>query len=243
MIHEQVRREVAEAARQMVLRGLAHGTSGNVSARIGRDFFAVTPTGTDHASLAVADIVVLDAAGRIVDGRLAPTSEVPMHLGVYAARPDVGAIVHTHSDYATTFSILREPIRAAHYLLAFAGPSVPCAEYATYGTPRLAANAVAALAGSRATLLANHGVLAVGPDLRMALTVAESVEVVAGLYYRARLLGVPHILDDAEMARVAELFRTYGQPAEGAGASEGAEGAGASGDGRVPESGAPVPDP
>ncbi|MDA8203485.1 MAG: class II aldolase/adducin family protein [Chloroflexi bacterium] len=212
MIHEQVRHDVAGTARQMVLRGLAHGTSGNVSARIGPDLFAVTPTGTDHASLAPEDIVVLDATGRIVAGRLRPTSEVPMHLGVYLARPDVGAIVHTHSDYATAFSILREPIPAAHYLLAFAGPSVPCAEYATYGTPELAANAVAALAGSRATLLANHGVLAVGPDLRTALTVAESVEVVAGLYHRARTIGEPRLLDAAEMARVATLFTTYGQP-------------------------------
>ncbi len=214
MLYEDMRSSVAETARQMVLKQLAHGTSGNISARIGEDLFAVTPTGTDHLSLRAEDIVILNATGEIIDGRLKPTSEVPMHLSVYERRPDIRAIVHTHSDFATTIAVLGEDLPAVHYLLAFAGNRVPCARYATYGTPELADNAVAALGEGRAVLLANHGVLAVGPDLSTALTVAEAVEIVAGLYWRARQLGQPNVLDDDEMARVAKAFTTYGQPAE-----------------------------
>jgi len=213
MINEPARREVAATARLMVQKGLARGTSGNISARIGQDLFAVTPTGTDHLSLGPEDIVVLDSTGCVVEGALRPTSEVPMHLATYRLRPDVAAIVHTHSEYATTFAVLGEGIEAVHYLLAHAGPRVPCAPYATYGTPELAANAVATLGRGGAVLLANHGVLAVGRSLAAALTVAEAVETVAGLAYRARLLGRPNVLSDEEMARVADAFRTYGQPA------------------------------
>ena len=216
MLHELVRREVAETARQMVLRGLARQTSGNVSARADDGLFAVTPTGMDHARLTAADIVVLSADAQVVDGLRAPTSEVPMHLSVYREREDVAAIVHTHSDFATTFAVLGEEIPAVHYVLGFAGARVRCAPYATYGTKDLAANCLPALGGNNAVLLANHGVLAVGRSLVEALTVAESVEVVAGLYYRARSIGTPQVLSDEEMARVMDAFSTYGQPTRGA---------------------------
>lgn len=211
MRFEQVRREVAEGARQMVLHGLARMTSGNVSARADDGLFAVTPTGMDHATLDPEDIVVVDAAERVVDGSLKPTSELPMHLAVYAHRADVGAIFHTHSDMATTFAVLGEDLPAVHYILGLAGKRVRCAAYATYGTPQLAASCLEALADSNAVLLGNHGVLAVGPDLATALRVAEAVEITAGLYYRARCIGKPNVLGDEEMARVMEAFSTYGQ--------------------------------
>lgn len=212
MRDEEIRRAVAETARQMSLRGLTHGASGNVSARIGDGVFAVTPTGMPHATQAAADVVLVDGAGNTVDGTRRPTSELPMHLSVYRHRPDVGAVVHTHSDMATTFAVLGENLPAVHYVLGFAGPRVLCAPYATYGTQELGANALEALGDRYAALLGNHGVLAVGPSLGAALTVAESVEVVAGLYWRARCIGSPRVLDDEEMERVMRAFASYGQP-------------------------------
>ncbi len=220
MLYEGVRREVAEGARQMVLRGLSHMTSGNVSARAGEGLFAVTPTGMDHASLTPEDIVIVDVDENVVDGFRKPTSEVPMHLSVYKVRPDVGGIFHTHSDMATTFAVLGEDIPAVHYILAFAGKRVRCAPYATYGTRDLAGNALKYLGESNAVLLGNHGVLAVGPTLAVALSVAEAVEITAGFYYRARCVGKPKILSNSEMGRVITAFSTYGQPKEAAAAVE-----------------------
>ncbi len=211
MRSEDVRRAVAETSLAMVDRRLPPGTSGNVSARAGA-LIATPPTGVDHARLRAADIVLVDGRGAVVEGELAPSSEVPMHLAVYAARPEVAAIVHTHSDHATTLAVLGEDLPAVHYTLAFAGRRVRCAPYATYGTEALAGAALDALGEASAVLLGNHGLLAVGPSLAAALNVAEVVEVVAGYYLRARAVGTPRVLDDEEMTRVMEAFKTYGQP-------------------------------
>lgn len=212
MRFETVRRDVADASRGMVERRLSPGTSGNVSARAGGGLIAITPTGVDHARLAAADIVLVDAKGAVIEGDLAPSSEVPMHLAVYAARPDVQAVVHTHSEQATTLAVLGEDLPPVHYTLAFAGRRVRCAPYERYGTPALAAAALEALGEANAVLLGNHGVLAVGASTAAALNVAEVVEVVAGYYLRARVVGMPRVLDDEEMTRVMEAFKTYGQP-------------------------------
>ena len=138
-----------------------------------------------------------------------------MHLAVYSARPDVGAVVHTHSVFATTFAVLGEELPAVHYALAWAGRRVRVAPYATYGTPAIATGCVATLGEDGAVLLANHGVVAVGPGLDAALEVAEAVEYTAELCWRARALGTPAILPDEEMDRVADAFGSYGQPARG----------------------------
>jgi L-fuculose-phosphate aldolase len=207
---EELRAAVATAALSLLEAGLVRGTSGNVSARDG-DLVAVTPTGVDYRRLDPTSVPVVDLDGRVVDGGLAPSSELPLHLAVYRARPDVGAVVHTHSRSATTFAVLREELPAVHYLLARAGRRVRVAPYATYGTGELAGACVAALAGDAAVLLANHGVVAVGPDLDRALLVAEAVEEVAELCWRARCLGTPVVLPDAEMDRVARAFEGYGQ--------------------------------
>ena len=210
---ERLRLEVAEGARQLLDRGLVRGTSGNLSARSG-GLVAVTPTGVGYRHLEPEQVTVIDLAGAVVDGRLRPSSEVPMHLAVYRARPDVGAVAHTHSVFATTFAVLGEELPAVHYLLAWAGRRVRVAPYASYGTPAIARGCVEVLGGDGAVLLANHGVVAVGADVAGALVVAEAVESTAELCWRARLLGTPAVLPDAEMDRVAEALRCYGQPAE-----------------------------
>jgi len=206
----ELRSAVATAALSLMEAGLVRGTAGNVSARAG-ELVAVTPTGVDYRRLDQGSIPVVELDGRVLDGGLAPSSELPLHLAVYRARPDVGAVVHTHSVFATTFAVLGEELPAVHYLLAHAGRRVRLAPYATYGTGELAHACVAALATDGAVLLANHGVVAVGPGLDRALLVAEAVEQVAELCWRARCLGTPVVLPDAEMDRVARAFERYGQ--------------------------------
>jgi L-fuculose-phosphate aldolase len=206
----ELRSAVASAALRLVEAGLLRGTAGNLSARSG-GLVAITPTGVDYRRLDRGSVPVVDLDGRPVDGELAPSSELPLHLAVYRARPDVGAVVHTHSVFATTFAVLGEELPAVHYLLAHAGRRVRLAPYGTYGSGALADACVAALAGDGAVLLANHGVVAVGPDLDRALLVADAVEQVAELCWRARCLGTPVVLPDEEMDRVARAFARYGQ--------------------------------
>jgi L-fuculose-phosphate aldolase len=207
---EARRAAVATAALRLWEAGLVRGTAGNISARDG-DLVAVTPTGMDYRRLDHGSVPVVDLDGRVVDGGLAPSSELPLHLAVYRARSDVGAVIHTHSTFATTFAVLGEELPAVHYLLAHAGRRVRVAPYATYGTGELGGACVAALAADRAVLLANHGLVAVGSGLDRALLVAEAVEEVAELCWRARCLGTPVVLPDAEMDRVARAFERYGQ--------------------------------
>jgi L-fuculose-phosphate aldolase len=210
-VHTELRGAVAAAALRLLEGGLLRGTAGNLSARSG-GLVAVTPSGVDYRRLDPGSVPVVDLDGRQVEAPLAPSSELPLHLAVYRARPDVGAVVHTHSRFATTFAVLGEELPAVHYLLAHAGRRVRVAPYATFGSGELADACVAALAGDRAVLLANHGVVAVGADLERALLAAEAVEEVAELCWRARCLGAPVVLPDAEMDRVARAFEGYGRP-------------------------------
>jgi L-fuculose-phosphate aldolase len=207
----ELRGAVAGAALRLFEAGLLRGTAGNLSARAG-GLVAVTPTGVDYRRLEAGSVAVVGPDGRQVEGELAPSSELPLHLAVYRARPDVGAVVHTHSRFATTFAVLGQELPAVHYLLAHAGRRVRVAPYATFGSGELADACVAALAGDRAVLLANHGVVAVGSDLERALLAAEAVEEVAELCWRARCLGTPAVLPDEEMDRVARAFEGYGRP-------------------------------
>lgn len=207
-----------EAARRAVVRWSAElasmtpGTTGNLSVRAGEQF-AITPTGVAYDELDAGDVSVVTLEGNHVEG-LAPSSETPMHRGTYEAA-GVGAIVHTHSPWATTLSTLGEPVPPVHYMVALAGPEVPVAAYATYGTTELAENAVAAMerAESRACLLANHGLLASGPDAEAAFEVARAVEATARVYCQASAsgLGEPKRLPDAEIEAVARKFESYGQ--------------------------------
>jgi L-fuculose-phosphate aldolase len=177
--------------------------------RIG-DGFLVTPSGMACDALVEADLVEVTPTGEPRPGPRRPSSEWPLHLEVYRHRADVAAVVHAHPVFATTIACLREDLPAVHYMLAISGAAVVrCAEYATFGTVALARNAVAALQGSQACLLANHGLVAVGGGIDAALRVATEVEAVAELAWRARQVGTPVILDDTEMARVLEKFRGY----------------------------------
>jgi L-fuculose-phosphate aldolase len=208
------RAAVAQACRELLATGLVRGTSGNVSVRdAASGTIAITPTGLGYTGMRGSDVAVLSADGEQLDGDLRPTSEVALHLGIYRARPDVGAVVHTHSMFATTFAVLGEQIPAVHYLIVRAGESVPVAPYARYGTAELAESCVRTLGSGFAVLLANHGVVAVGADLAAAMMVAEAVEYTAELAWRARQLGTPQVLDAGQLAAARAAFASYGQQA------------------------------
>jgi L-fuculose-phosphate aldolase len=206
------RKQLLETAQRMAARGLAPGTSGNVSLRLDDGGMLITPSGVPYDTLEREDLVEVDARGEARSGRR-PSSEWRLHRELYLARRDAGAIVHTHSSKATALACLRRGIPAFHYMVAIAGGNdVRCAEYATFGTAELAASAVAALTARRACLLANHGVVALGSTLPAALRIAEEIEVLAAAYLTALSVGEPIVLDDAEMARVHERFTGYGLP-------------------------------
>lgn len=209
MSADALRSAVAHTARRMSESGLSAGTSGNVSART-EGGMLVTPSAVPYAQVGAGDIVLMDLEGRILEGERKPTTEWPMHAALYGARPDAGAVVHAHAPFCTTLATLRRDIPAFHYMVAVAGgDSIRCARYATFGTPDLAGNAVAALEGRSACLLANHGMVALGASPDAALELAAEVEALAELYWRALQIGEPVLLTDREMAEALERFRDY----------------------------------
>jgi L-fuculose-phosphate aldolase len=190
---------------------LNRGKSGNISARIDKGFL-VTPTGLAYESMQPGDVVAMKQDGTAHGARL-PSSEWRFHRDIYAARREVGAIVHAHSPFATSIACLGRDIPPFHYMIAVAGgKDIRCAAYATFGTQQLSDHALRALEGRKACLLANHGMIAVGTSLSAALALAVEVEALAEQYWRALQIGTPNVLSDAEMEIVLEKFRTYGQP-------------------------------
>ncbi|WP_321371971.1 L-fuculose-phosphate aldolase [uncultured Desulfuromusa sp.] len=197
---------------KLIRSGLTTGSGGNLSILSRKDnLIAISPSGIDYHEMTIADVVIVDRAGRKVEGALKPSSELGFHLALYSAREDITSVVHTHSVYATTIACLHWEIPAVHYLVAFSGDKVPLAAYATFGSEALADNIIAAIGDYNAVLLANHGLVAVGHDLDNAFNTAEEIELVARIYYQAKSLGDPVLVGAEEMKIVAEKFRSYGQ--------------------------------
>jgi L-fuculose-phosphate aldolase len=210
----RLRAEIVRVAQALDAAGFCPSKSGNVSARLG-DGLLITPSGLPYARMDPADLIALDLDGRVRSGAGAPSSEWPFHTTIYQARPEAGAVVHTHSPRATALACARRGIPAFHYMIALAGGhDIRCADYATFGTQELADNALRGLEGRKAVLLANHGVIALGATLAGAHAVAAEVENLAGQYLAILASGLePVILDDEEMARVQEKFSGYGKVA------------------------------
>lgn len=209
MKYEALRREIIDTCIFMNATGVNQGTSGNISVRVDEGFL-ITPSAVAYEAMQPDDIVLMDFAGSS-SGARRPSSEWRFHRDIIAEKPDVGAVVHLHSMYCTTLSILRREIPAVHYMIAAAGgPTIPCVPYVTWGTQELADLIVAALRERRACLLANHGMVCVGPTLKKAAWLAVEVETLAEQYWRALQIGAPHILPDDEIARMIEKFETYG---------------------------------
>lgn len=206
-----LRESIIATARGMNTLGVNRGKSGNVSARIDGGFL-ITPSALPYDEMKAPDIVVMNVEGHPA-GRRPPSSEWRFHRDIYATRPDVAAIVHAHSPFATTLACLDRGIPAFHYMIAVAGGSdIRCAPYATFGTQALSEHAIRALDGRTACLLAHHGMIAVGASLESALALAVEVETLAETYWRALQVGEPRILDSQEMDDVLRGFRGYGTP-------------------------------
>jgi len=219
-IDQAARSAVVGAARRLAAAGHNPGTAGNVSVRArgsAGGAFLVTPSGVVPDALSASDVVRVEADGSWPRSGPAPSSEWRLHADLYAARADVGAVVHAHSRYACAMACARRALPAHHYMVAALGDrEVPCAPYATFGTEALSRAVVETLGARSACLLANHGQVAVGADLERALAAAELVEWLAELTWRVEALGGGVVLSGSAMGDVEDRFREgYGQPRSG----------------------------
>ena len=213
MLLQKEREDVVKYCRKMITAGLTKGTGGNISI-LNRELglMAVSPSGIDYFETTAADVVVMDLAGNVVDGRRKPSSEYELHRIFYVRRQDIDAVVHTHSVYATVLATLRQPLPAASYLVAYSGLDVRCAEYASFGTTELAERTFDAMNERFAVLMANHGLLTGSKDILNAFNIAEQIEYCAEVYVKARAIGDPVILDQKEMEKMIVKFSSsYGQ--------------------------------
>ncbi len=201
-----------ETAQRLDALGFMPSKSGNVSIRV-EGGFRITPSSLPYAALGEADLVDVALDGAILAGQRRPSSEWRLHAEIYAARPEAGAIVHTHSPRATALSCARRGLPSFHYMIALAGgDNIRCSAYATFGTAALAEAAVGAIQGRRACLLANHGVVALGSSLTAAETLAREVENLAGEYLDLLAAGLtPVLLTEEEMEAVTAQFGGYGR--------------------------------
>ena len=207
-----LRQRIIDACHDLERSGLNRGTSGNVSCRE-RDHFLITPSGVPVPQLRSESIVAMGFKGEII-GEGKPSSEWHFHLDLLKNRPELNAIVHTHSPHATALACLREDLPAFHYMIAIAGgDSVRCAPYALFGTEALSAHAENAMKDRKACLLANHGLIAAGRDLDEAMAVATEIESLCQQYLLARQTGQPVLLSSEEMLAVIDRFRSYGRNA------------------------------
>jgi len=206
-----LRAQVIAICQALDAAGMVPNKSGNVSCRSAGGFL-ITPAGVPYSDLTPHDIVELAVDGEPAAAGPRPSSEWRMHAAIYARRPDATAIVHTHSPRATALACAGRGIPPFHYMIALAGGDIRCMPYATFGTAELAETAVHGLEGRRATLLGNHGVIAVGSTPREAYAVAVEVENLANEYLAMLSAGLePRLLDDAELARVIGKFSDYGR--------------------------------
>jgi L-fuculose-phosphate aldolase len=213
MLLKKEREDVVKYSKKLITSGLTTGTGGNISIyNREKKLFAISPSGMDYFETEPEDVVVMDIEGKIIEGKRKPSSEHELHRIFYQNRDDINAVVHTHSTYSSVLATLREPLPASSYLVAFSGLDVRCAGYASFGTSELAEITYAAMESRNAVLMANHGLLTGSRDILNAFNVAEEIEHCAEIYVKARSIGTPVILDEAEMEKMVVKFRqSYGQ--------------------------------
>lgn len=213
------RRQVAEACKELSRSGLVVGTAGNVSVRVG-DHVVISPSGVDYDGMSGDDVGVHDLTGAAVEAPLKPSSELAIHLAVYASS-SASAVVHTHGPASTALSTLVDVVPASHYYTALFGGPVRVAPYATFGTAALADSVVQALEGRSAALMGNHGAVLVGDELGAVMKLVPYLEYVCDVHLRAMASGTPvRVLPDAEVAEVVHRLGSYGQGSGPQGSSE-----------------------
>lgn len=209
MKEKQLRQQLIQFACRMKLELNNRGKSGNLSVRF-KQGLLITPSGLAYEKAKPADIVFIDEKGK-AQGKRLPSSEWQLHHQIFRRYPDINAVLHSHSIFATTLACLEIDIPAFHYMIAVSGgASIRCAPYATFGTSELVKQALTVLEGRKACLLAHHGMLVLGRDLEEAFSRAIQVEALAEQYWRVLQIGKPNLLSEEEMKRVLEKFRGYG---------------------------------
>jgi L-fuculose-phosphate aldolase len=212
-VNETELREAAVAAvRRLDALGMNRGSTGNLSHRLG-DGMLITPTGMGADDLQPQDLVWLGWDGSL-RGSWQPSSEWHFHQAIYRARPDLHAVLHTHSTHAAALACLRRELPAFHYMVAIAGgDNVPCVPYALFGTEALSQAVAGAFANRDACLMANHGLVAGGASLAKAMKVLQEIESLCEVYLKALAVGEPAVLSREQMAEVIEKFKSYGKAA------------------------------
>lgn len=204
-----LRQSLLNVSRELVDVGLNQGSAGNCSLRIDQNTFLITPSAIPPHDIQLMDLVEMNMQGKVLSGSK-PSSEWRFHKDIYLARPEVNAIIHTHSMFATSIACMQLEIPAFHYMIAMAGgDSIRCAPYALFGTQALSDYAVKALVDRKACLLANHGLIVVGEGLKQTLDLVIEVENLAEQYWRIIQTPHLHLLTSAEMALVLDKFKTY----------------------------------
>lgn len=207
------RKKIVEYGKKMIETGLTVGTGGNISI-FDREqgYMAISPSGIPYHEMQEEDVVIMDLEGNVVEGEKKPSSEHDMHSTVYRNRKDANAMFHTHALYATTIACLNIELPAVDYLVAHSGgKNIRCAEYASFGTKQLAENAIKAMEGRNAVLLANHGMNCIGPTIEKAFAITNQLEFCCRLYWQASAMGTPVLLSDEEMDRMVDRFQSYGE--------------------------------
>lgn len=213
MLMLEVRKKVIETARLMLKYGLTVGTWGNISIRHNEILVAITPSGVDYEAMIPEDVVIVDLSGKVIDGNLKPSSELPMHLAVYRERKDVQAIVHTHSPYASAFAVLGKEIPVVLAEMgSVIGGSIQVTPYSRPGTPDVGRDVVRCLRDRQGVLIGNHGVVTIGATVDEALMAAMIVEDGARIYQLAKGMGEPRTIPEDEARILREQYvKHYGQ--------------------------------
>lgn len=210
MLLEKERQQIVETCLTMQRLNLVVGTAGNVSVRVG-DQVVISPSGVEYEAMRAQDVVVTDLQGNVVDGTLKPSSELPLHLSVYAST-DAGAITHNHAPASTAMGLVVDEIPTSHYYSSMFGGPIRVAPYATFGTDQLAVNVTAALKDRLGALMSNHGAITIGPTLAKALSLLPYLEYICEIQLRALSTGLPvKVLSDELMAESGTLIKDYGQ--------------------------------
>ncbi len=210
MNQRELNKQVLATARALMSNGLNRGSAGNVSVRYGSGFI-VSPTGMDYEECTDADMVFVDMDGT-VRGDRKPSSEWPFHRDIYQHFAKAGAVIHTHSSFATSLACMDSEIPPFHYMIArFGGSTVRCARYATFGTQELSDAIIDALADRCACLMSHHGMVVYGENLEHALKLAIELETLCEQYWRVLQIGEPELLSGEEMQRILQKISTYGQ--------------------------------
>lgn len=217
MLKDQ-RNDICAAMVELVRSGLNRGASGNISVRDG-DHMLITPSAVPPHELRPDMIARMSlASDGPFDGPLKPSVEWRFHRDILRARPEMGAVVHTHAPWCTVLACARRPIPPVHYMIAaFGGSDIRLADYATYGTPELSQNILRAMEGRAGCLMANHGMVVGGATLDKAMWLAAEIEALAHQHFHSLLIGGAVLLSDEEIASTMSGFATYGQRAEGEG--------------------------